>query len=122
MRSYHWQSQAGIVLVAICTVVAAGCDRGASGSAGGRVEVLNVSYDATREFYKQYDAAFARHWKQTSGRDVTIRQSHGGSSKQARAVIDGLKADVVTLALAYDIDVIAEKGLQIGRASCRERV
>jgi len=73
------------------------------------VELLNVSYDPTRELYTEYNAAFAKHWKAQSGQDVTIRQSHGGSGKQARAVIDGLKADVVTLALAGDIDAIADK-------------
>jgi len=69
--------------------------------------LLNVSYDPTRELYKEYDAAFARYWKAKTGDTVTIRQSHGGSAKQARSVIDGLPADVVTLALAYDIDAIA---------------
>ena len=73
------------------------------------VTLLNVSYDPTRELYQQYDAAFAAHWKAKTGDDVTIKQSHGGSGKQARSVIDGLEADVVTLALAYDIDEIAEK-------------
>jgi sulfate/thiosulfate-binding protein len=73
------------------------------------VELLNVSYDPTREFYEEYNAMFAKHWKEQSGQDAVITQSHGGSGKQARAVIDGLKADVVTLALGYDIDVIAEK-------------
>lgn len=73
------------------------------------VELLNVSYDPTREFYEDYNALFVKHWKEKAGQDVTIAQSHGGSGKQARAIIDGLKADVVTLALAYDIDVIAEK-------------
>jgi len=72
--------------------------------------LLNVSYDPTREFYKAYGAAFAQHWKDTTGETVKIDSSHGGSGKQARAVIDGLEADVVTLALAYDIDEIAEKG------------
>ena len=70
--------------------------------------LLNVSYDPTREFYKAIDEAFAAHWKAETGEDVTIEQSHGGSGKQARAVIDGLEADVVTLALAYDIDAIAQ--------------
>src|ERR1700754_4377948 len=73
-------------------------------------ELLNVSYDPTRELYVAYNAAFAKYWKAKSGGAVTIKQSHGGSSKQGRAVIDGLSADVVTLALAYDIDEIAEKG------------
>ena len=74
-------------------------------------ELLNVSYDPTRELYTEYNTAFAKHWKAKTGQDVALQQSHGGSGKQARAVIDGLEADVVTLALAYDIDVIAEKGL-----------
>jgi sulfate/thiosulfate transport system substrate-binding protein len=73
-------------------------------------ELLNVSYDPTRELYQDYNKAFARHWKQLSAQDVLIKQSHGGSGKQARAVIDGLDADVVTLALAYDIDEIYSKG------------
>ena len=75
------------------------------------VKLLNVSYDPTRELYQEVNAAFAKHWKGKSGADVTINQSHGGSGKQARAVIDGLEADVVTLALAYDIDAIAQAGL-----------
>jgi sulfate/thiosulfate-binding protein len=75
----------------------------------GDVALLNVSYDPTRELYQDYNVAFAKYWKAKTGNQVTIQQSHGGSSKQARAVIDGLDADVVTLALAYDIDAIAEK-------------
>ena len=74
----------------------------------GTVTLLNVSYDPTRELYQDYNAAFAKYWKAKTGNDVQIQQSHGGSSKQARAVIDGLEADVVTLALAYDIDAIAQ--------------
>lgn len=74
------------------------------------VTLLNVSYDPTRELYVDFNKQFAGYWKEKSGQDVTIRQSHGGSGKQARSVIDGLEADVVTLALAYDIDQIAEKG------------
>jgi sulfate transport system substrate-binding protein len=74
------------------------------------VTLLNVSYDPTRELYADFNAAFARSWKARTGQDVTVQQSHGGSGKQARAVIDGLEADVVTLALAYDIDAIAENG------------
>ncbi|MEQ1801837.1 MAG: sulfate ABC transporter substrate-binding protein [Gammaproteobacteria bacterium] len=69
--------------------------------------LLNVSYDPTRELYEDFNAAFAKHWQATTGKTVEIRQSHGGSGKQARSVIDGLPADVVTLALAYDIDAIA---------------
>ncbi|SFB93753.1 sulfate ABC transporter substrate-binding protein [Massilia yuzhufengensis] len=75
------------------------------------VTLLNVSYDPTRELYQDIDAAFARQWKAKTGDSVTVKQSHGGSGKQARAVIDGLQADVVTLALAYDIDAISERGL-----------
>jgi sulfate/thiosulfate transport system substrate-binding protein len=81
-----------------------------SSAARAETTLLNVSYDPTREFYQAYNAAFAAHWKKETGEDVTIESSHGGSGKQARAVIDGLEADVVTLALAYDIDQIAEQG------------
>jgi sulfate transport system substrate-binding protein len=72
--------------------------------------LLNVSYDPTRELYEEYNAAFARHWKAKGGKNVTVRQSHGGSGKQARTVIDGLPADVVTLALASDIDALVTQG------------
>jgi sulfate/thiosulfate transport system substrate-binding protein len=72
--------------------------------------LLNVSYDPTRELYEDYNKAFAKHWKEKTGEDVTIKQSHGGSGKQARTVIDGLPADIVTLALAGDIDAIAANG------------
>ncbi len=77
--------------------------------AAGPVKLLNVSYDPTRELYQNFNAAFAKYWKAKTGVEVTISQSHGGSGAQARSVIDGLQADVVTLALAYDIDVIADK-------------
>jgi sulfate transport system substrate-binding protein len=79
----------------------------------GEVALLNASYDPTRELYREYNAAFARYWRDKTGDRVTIRQAHGGSSKMARAVIDGLRADVVTLALAFDIDAIAEKGQRL---------
>jgi sulfate transport system substrate-binding protein len=75
------------------------------------VTLLNVSYDPTRELYQDFNQAFARQWKAKTGDNVTIKQSHGGSGKQARSVIDGLSADVVTLALAYDVDEIALRGL-----------
>ena len=75
------------------------------------VTLLNVSYDPTRELYQEFNAAFSRYWKSKTGQTVTVRQSHGGSGKQARAVIDGLEADVVTLALGLDIDEIAKTGL-----------
>ncbi|MFJ5762034.1 sulfate ABC transporter substrate-binding protein [Neobacillus sp. NPDC093182] len=74
------------------------------------VELLNVSYDPTREFYEEFNKSFAAYWEKEKGQKVTINQSHGGSGKQSRSVIDGLEADIVTLALAYDIDVIAEAG------------
>ena len=74
------------------------------------VSLLNVSYDPTRELYSEFNAAFAKHWKAKSGQDVSIKQSHGGSGKQARSVIDGLDADVVTLALAGDIDALVKNG------------
>ncbi len=81
---------------------------GLSGTASA-VSLLNVSYDPTRELYQDYNAAFSKHWQVLKGEAVDVKQSHGGSGKQARSVIDGLEADVVTLALAYDIDAIAEK-------------
>jgi sulfate/thiosulfate transport system substrate-binding protein len=82
---------------------------GAAGAASAQVKLLNVSYDPTRELYQDVNKGFAAQWKQKTGQNVDISQSHGGSGKQARSVIDGLEADVVTLALSYDIDAIAEK-------------
>ncbi|MEO7934527.1 MAG: sulfate ABC transporter substrate-binding protein [Chthoniobacterales bacterium] len=82
-----------------------------TGVAQAQVKLLNVSYDPTRELYADYNKLFAAHYKATTGQDIKIDQSHGGSGKQARAVLDGLQADVVTLALGYDIDILAEKGL-----------
>lgn len=92
------------VVVTICLILAAGLAEAA------RITLLNVSYDPTREFYQEYNAAFAKYWQAKTGDVVVVRQSHGGSGKQARSVIDGLPADVVTLALAYDIDAIAARG------------
>ena len=83
---------------------------GAATSFAAGVKLLNVSYDPTRELYQEFNAAFAKHWKAKTGQDVEIQQSHGGSGKQARSVIDGLPADVVTLALAADVDQIANQG------------
>ncbi len=77
------------------------------------ISLLNVSYDPTRELYQDYNAAFAKYWKTKTGDDVVVKQSHGGSGKQARAIIDGLDADVATLALSYDIDVLASKAFLI---------
>src|SRR5262245_2471470 len=82
-----------------------------AGTSGADTTLLNVSYDPTRELYKAYDEAFAAYWKEKTGDTVTIEQSHGGSGAQARAVIDGLQADVVTLALEGDINKIADAGL-----------
>ncbi len=81
-----------------------------SGPVAAATQLLNVSYDPTRELYQAYNAAFIKHWKAQGGEDLTVQQSHGGSGKQARAVIDGLKADVVTLALAGDIDELHKLG------------
>lgn len=89
--------------------IALGLVVGFTSLAAPAADLVNVSYDPTRELYRDFNKVFAEHWKKTTGEDVTIKTSHGGSGKQARAVIDGLEADVVTLALAYDIDAIAEK-------------
>ncbi|CFR22990.1 sulfate ABC transporter substrate-binding protein [Yersinia kristensenii] len=82
----------------------------ASGAMAKDVQLLNVSYDPTREFYQDYNQAFSKYWQEKTGDKVTVRQSHGGSGKQATSVINGIEADVVTLALAYDVDAIAERG------------
>ncbi|ANE47833.1 sulfate transporter subunit [Paenibacillus swuensis] len=86
-------------------------NNGSNTAAKGDIELLNVSYDPTRELYEAVNTKFAAYWKEQSGQNVKINQSHGGSGKQSRSVIDGLKADVVTLALGYDIDAIQSKGL-----------
>ncbi len=97
-----------VLLALLLSIV--GCSR-ASGEASpdGSVTLLNVSYDPTRELYEDLNAAFAKHWEATRGQQVSIRQSHGGSGKQARSVIEGLAADVVTLALAYDVDMLHQQ-------------
>ena len=74
------------------------------------IQILNVSYDPTRELYEQYNKAFSKYWQAKTGDTVTVRQSHGGSGKQATSVINGIEADVVTLALQSDVDAIAERG------------
>lgn len=84
---------------------------GLTASSFAATTLLNVSYDPTREFYQDYNKAFAAHWKKTANEEVRFKQSHGGSGKQARAVLDGLDADVVSLALAYDVDILQEKKL-----------
>ncbi|HEY0939169.1 MAG TPA: sulfate ABC transporter substrate-binding protein [Steroidobacter sp.] len=100
-------------LFAACVglLLLAGCG---GGDDAGRVTLLNVSYDPTRELYREFNESFARKWEQEHKQRVTIKQSHAGSGSQARAVIDGLDADVVTLALAYDIDSIQAKGKRLG--------
>ncbi|WP_242395479.1 sulfate ABC transporter substrate-binding protein [Anaeromyxobacter oryzisoli] len=99
----------GLVLgIAALVAVAGGPARAADGKAA---HLLNVSYDPTRELYEQVNAAFAKQWLAKTGQQLTVKQSHGGSGKQARSVVDGLEADVVTLALAYDVDAIAKSGL-----------
>ena len=102
------------LLVALTGVVAGACSGGNAetppkGAAKPAATLLNVSYDPTRELYQEFNAAFAAHWQQTRQQQVTVNQSHGGSGSQGRAVIDGLQADVVTLALAYDIDALSAK-------------
>ncbi len=93
------------------TLLAAAGLLSAAGAAQAQVKLLNVSYDPTRELYQDFNAVFAKSWMAKTKQTVTIQQSHGGSGKQARSVIDGLEADVVTLALAYDVDAIAKAGL-----------
>jgi sulfate transport system substrate-binding protein len=97
----------GLAVLAAAVLLAGAPGRAAAAG----VQLLNVSYDPTRELYDAVNAAFAKDWKARTGQDVTIKQSHGGSGKQARSVIDGLEADVVTLALAYDVDAVAKAGL-----------
>lgn len=100
-----------LVLVAILAFLAS-----FSNAKAEAIELLNVSYDPTREFYEDYNKVFEKHWLEKTGQEVKVKQSHGGSGKQARGVIDGLRADVVTLALAYDIDAIAEKAKLLPKA------
>jgi len=92
------------------TLVSLALAAGAGATLAKDITLLNVSYDPTRELYQDFNKAFAAHWKAKTGDNVIVKQSHGGSGKQARSVIDGLEADVVTLALAYDVDVLANKG------------
>lgn len=100
----------GIILIAGGAVSCTN-KQSASGETKKPVEILNVSYDPTRELYVSYNESFTKYWKDKTGQDVTVNQSHGGSGSQGRAVIDGLEADVVTLALGYDVDAISKSGL-----------
>ena len=93
------------------TILAGALALALAATASAQTQLLNVSYDPTRELYVAVNAAFAKYWKAKTGQDIRFRQSHGGSGSQARAVIDGLEADVVTLALAYDIDAVSNSGL-----------
>lgn len=103
----RWKSAAA-VLAAIATI---GSLTGVTTYAADSVSITNVSYDPTRELYEQYNKIFQKHWKEKTGQDVEITQSHGGSGKQALEVSNGLEADVVTLALEYDVDAIQDAGL-----------
>jgi len=107
MKSKYWLPRLAVMAVFALTTATF---FGASRAHAAEVTLLNVSYDPTRELYVDYNAAFAKYWKGKTGQDVKINQSHGGSGKQARSVIDGLQADVVTLALAADIDAVATQG------------
>lgn len=107
-RKYVW-----ICVAMAVSFLSGGCSKDAESQSdnGKNVELLNVSYDPTREFYAQYNVLFCEYWKETDDHDITITQSHGGSGSQARSVIEGNEADVVTLALAHDITAIEEAGL-----------
>ena len=107
MKSKHWLPRLAVMAAFALTTATL---VGASLAQAAEVTLLNVSYDPTRELYVDYNAAFAKYWKAKTGQDVKINQSHGGSGKRARSVIDGLSADVVTLALAADIDAVATQG------------
>jgi sulfate/thiosulfate-binding protein len=112
LRSLPDKPFAALGGVALLAAAALMCSCGGSTTSAkvtAPLTLRNVSYDPTRELYQDYNAVFARHWKEIGGGDLTMEMSHGGSGKQARAVIDGLEADVVTLGLAYDIDAIAER-------------
>ena len=102
-----WPASSAVHRFIRCALLTLAFGAAAVGAVAKDITLLNVSYDPTRELYGEYNAAFARHWKAKTGDVVTVKQSHGGSGKQARSVIDGIDADVVTLALAYDIDEIA---------------
>jgi sulfate/thiosulfate transport system substrate-binding protein len=106
---------AALAALALTLAALNGCGSAGESGHGARVTLLNVSYDPTRELYEDYNAAFARYWQGKTGQRVRIDQSHGGSGKQARSVIEGLAADVVTLALAADIDAIASTGKLLPR-------
>lgn len=103
----------GVMIVGLLAMSIAGCgsERDPLGEGNGAIEILNISYDPTREFYAAYNQLFSEYWKEKNGQEVTVTQSHGGSGSQARSVIEGNEADVVTLALAHDVTAIEEAGL-----------
>jgi sulfate/thiosulfate-binding protein len=120
LRTYRAASALSVIGLLALAAISCGPEKsasqtGTSGQSGagaaGSITLLNVSYDPTRELYEDYNKAFAAHWLEKSKQTVTVTQSHGGSGKQARAIIDGLEADVATLGLGYDIDAISEAGL-----------
>ncbi len=118
MKRYSPFVRLTVPVILVATLMLAGCSSapksaapGSAPAANGSTTLLNVSYDPTRELYQDYNAAFVKYWQGKSGQTVTIQQSHGGSGKQARAVKDGLAADVVTLGIATDIDMLAKAGL-----------
>jgi sulfate transport system substrate-binding protein len=100
-----WLVCAGVLALSMAVLSAGGCGH----PKNSELEIVNVSYDPTRELYKDYNAAFATYWAKESGQSVIVQNTHGGSGKQARNVIEGMSADVVTLALSYDIDAIAQQ-------------
>lgn len=103
---------AALIIMSFALLSACGQDsNGKNDAATNSIKLLNVSYDPTRELYQEFNKEFASYWEQKTGQEVAIRQSHGGSGSQARSVIDGLEADVATLALAYDIEAIADQQL-----------
>jgi sulfate/thiosulfate transport system substrate-binding protein len=104
IKDFQWVAARFAFALALVWSLGAGMNCALAGT----IRLLNVSYDPTRELYQDYNAAFARYWQEKTGDTVIVQQSHGGAGRQARAVIDGLQADVVTLALAYDIDMIAQ--------------
>lgn len=122
-RNSGWSARARKVFATavIGAASATGMIAGTISQAHADTSFLNVSYDPTRELYQEFNQAFGKKWKAETGETVTFKQSHGGSGGQARSVLDGLQADVVTLALAYDIDALATKGLvaPTGRSACR---
>lgn len=122
LASMMTRSQVSWMITGFLLAVVTGCgsstnssppsagSEGSQAASASTVQILNVSYDPTREFYNEFNEAFKKEWKAKAGQDVSVEQSHGGGGKQARAVIEGLEADVLTLALSYDIDVVAQQG------------